>query len=158
MGKADLKLPTQEIPYSFEDKEESPLQNLLAAYQHIFCDPKRLPQVRRHDHKIPLKDESQTVNLRSYRYSGLQKDTLDTLVAEMLEAGIVQPINSPFASPVVLVKKKDQTWRFCVDFRALNKLTVKDKYHIPIIDELLEELEGATIFSKIDLRASYHQI
>jgi hypothetical protein len=65
---------------------------------------------------------------------------LETLVAEMLEAGIVQPSNSPFISPAVLVKEKDQTLRFCVDFKALNKLTMKDKYPIPIIDELLEEL------------------
>lgn len=61
-------------------------------------------------------------------------------MAEMLEAGIVQPSNSPFISPAVLVKEKDQTLRFCVDFKALNKLTMKDKYPIPIIDELLEEL------------------
>jgi hypothetical protein len=158
VGKADLVSSAQGVPHAWEDNEDSPLQTLLAAYQHIFCDPRGLPPARRHDHKIPLKDESQAVNLRSYRYSGLQKDTLETLVAEMLEAGIVQPSNNPFASPVVLVKKKDQTWRFCVDFRALNKITIKDKYPIPIIDELLEELEGAAIFSKIDLRAGYHQI
>ena len=154
---SDREQQVKELPI-FEDSEGSPLQSLLAAYQHIFCDPKGLPPARRHDHKIPLKDESQTINLRSYRYSGLQKDTLETLVAEMLEAGLVQPSNSPFASPVVLVKKKDNTWRFCVDYRALNKITVKDKYPIPIIDELLEELQGAAIFSKIDLRAGYHQI
>jgi hypothetical protein len=109
VGKADLVNPAQGIPHAGEDNEDSPLQILLTAYQHIFCDPRGLPPARRHDHKIPLKDESQAVNLRSYRYSGLQKDTLETLVAEMLEAGIVQPSNSPFASPVVLVKKKDQT-------------------------------------------------
>ena len=138
--------------------EELPLQTLLDTYHHVFREPIGLPPVREHDRRIPLKDEHLTVNLRPYRYSGLQKDTLEKLVAEMLEAGIVQPSHSPFASLVVLVKKKDLTWRFCVDFRALNRLTVKDKYPILIIDELLKELEGATIFSKIDLRAGYHQI
>jgi len=91
--------------HPFKEKENSPLQALLEAYQHIFSDLRGLPPVRRHDHKMSLKDESQTVNLRPYRYSGLQKDMLETLVAEMLEAGIVQPSNSPFISPVVLVKK-----------------------------------------------------
>jgi hypothetical protein len=98
--------------HPFKEKENSPLQALLEAYQHIFSDPRGLPPVRRHDHMMSLKDESQTVNLRPYRYSGLQKDMLEKLVAEMLEAGIVQPSNSPFISPVVLVKKKDQTLRF----------------------------------------------
>ena len=77
---------------------------------------------------------------------------------ELLELGLIRPIYSPYASSIVLLKKKYGTLRMCIDFRALNKKTIKNRYPIPRIDELMDEIFGAKYFSKIDLRSGYHQI
>nr|XP_051201072.1 uncharacterized protein LOC127314607 [Lolium perenne] len=134
------------------------LQSILTEYSDIFSEPNSLPPQRALDHAITLEANARPINNRPYRYSPLQKDEIERQVQEMLAAGLITPNMSPFASPILLVKKKDGTWRFCIDYRCLNELTIKNKFPLPVIDELLDELAGTKFFSKLDLRAGYHQI
>ncbi|XP_024027186.1 uncharacterized protein K02A2.6-like [Morus notabilis] len=140
--------------------EEEPLElrAVLAHFEAVFGVSTRLPPQRAHDHRIVLKDQTALPNIRPYRYPQIQKAEVEKLIDEMLAAGIVRPSCSPYSSPVLLVRKKDGSWRFCVDYRALNQVTIPDRFPIPLIDELMDELHGAKIFSKLDLQAGYHQI
>ncbi|XP_042013895.1 uncharacterized protein LOC121762165 [Salvia splendens] len=156
-GHSDLLTMGQE-----HTEKDSPIpyhiQSFLDGQSSMFAEPTALPPMRSHNHKIPLLPYATPVNSRPYRHSALHKTIIEKQVSELLKQGFIQPSSSPFSSPVVLGKKKDGTWRMCVDYRRFNKITIKDKYPIPLIDELLEELKGAIVFSKIDLRAGYHQI
>ncbi|XP_068328267.1 uncharacterized protein [Pyrus communis] len=140
---------------SHQDKD---LQILLAKYQPIFQSPSGLPLSRPHDHRIPLLEGCKPPSARPYKYGPFQKIEIKKCVKELLESGFIRPSHSPFSSLVLLVKKKEGAWKVCMDYGALNLLTIKDKYPIPLIDELLDELFGAKYFSKLDLRSGYHQI
>lgn len=146
--------PALKIPDELPDT----LKQILLKYQRVFEIPRGLPPSRLCDHRIPLQPDANPIKVRPYRYPHSQKTEIETMVDQMLREGLIEPSNSPFSSPIILVKKKDGTWRFCTDYRALNAITVKDAYPIPVVDELLDELHGAKYFSKLDLRSGYHQV
>jgi ribonuclease HI len=134
------------------------IQALIQHYSTLFEKPHQLPSSHSCGHSIPLVFGATPVYTRPYRFSPTIKDEVERHVKEMLDSRIIQKSSSPFSSPVLLVKKKDHSWHFCVDYRHLNAITMKGKYPVPIIDELLDELGGATCFSKLDLRSGFHQI
>ncbi|KAL5701100.1 hypothetical protein ACHQM5_026475 [Ranunculus cassubicifolius] len=131
---------------------------VLEEFAEVFQEPHSLPPSRSHDHRIVLKPEATPIAARPYRYPQIQKSEIERQIQNLLADGFIQSSQSPFSSPVLLVKKRDSSWRMCIDYRRLNDSTIKHPFPIPMIDELLDELHGATVFSKLDLKAGYHQI
>ncbi|KAJ8751592.1 hypothetical protein K2173_016841 [Erythroxylum novogranatense] len=134
------------------------LEEILKDHECVFQKPTTLPPPRTRDHRIPLLPDAKPVNVRPYRYPYFQKIEIERQVQELLATGLIRPSSSPYSSPVLLVRKATEEWRFCVDYRTLNAITIKDKFPIPVIDELMDELFGTRYFSKLDLRAGYHQV
>ena len=115
-------------------------------FQQVFQEQRELPPSRDIDHAITLVPNAPVVNQRPYRYSYDQKNEVERLVKEPMTAGIIQHSKSLYASPILLVKKRDNSWRICVDYRALNKFTIPDRFSIPVVDELIDELYGSKVF------------
>lgn len=150
------------FPKAKDKTETAPIENsvkeVLQEFQDVFETPTELPPQRGFDHAIPLKTGSEPPALRPYRVPHHQKEEMEKQIKQLLDASIIRPSDSPYAAPALLVKKKDGTWRLCTDFRKLNDQTIKNKFPIPIIEDLLDELHGAKYFTKIDLRSGYYQI
>jgi hypothetical protein len=136
----------------------NPVDDILAEFADVFTEPTSLPPSRPCDHTIPIKEGSNPPNIRPYRMPHKQKNIVEELVQQMLKNKAIWLSSSPYSSPAILVRKRDKTWRLCIDYRQLNNLTIKNKYPIPVIEDILDELHGSTVFSKIDLRLGYHQI
>ncbi|KAL4016880.1 hypothetical protein IC575_024542 [Cucumis melo] len=128
-------------------------------YPDVF--PEELPGLPPHrevEFAIELEPGTVPISRAPYRMAPTELKELKVQLQELLDKGFIRPSVSPWGAPVLFVKKKDGSMRLCIDNRELNKVTVKNRYPLPMIDDLFDQLQGATVFSKIDLRSGYHQL
>ena len=136
------------------------LSHMIQQYRDIFPEhlPQGIPPKRVVEHSIKIEPGSKPSYRPPYRLGPAEQDELEEQIRDLLAQGFIRPSCSPYGAPVLFVPKKDGRWRMCIDYRALNKQTVKDRYPLPRIDLLLDRLGQARVFSKLDLAQGYHQI
>ncbi|CAI7853965.1 unnamed protein product [Closterium sp. NIES-53] len=136
------------------------IQKLLEEFEDVLPDelPDQLPPYRTHQHEIIEEPGSKPTFRAPYRLSPTELADMKKQIEYLLDKGLIRPSTSPYGAPVLFTPKPDGSLRMCIDYRALNKQTIKNKYTIPRIDDLLDQLRGATVFSKLDLRSGYWQI
>ncbi|KAL9265864.1 Retrovirus-related Pol polyprotein from transposon 17.6-like protein, partial [Drosera capensis] len=128
-------------------------------YPDVFPDElPGLPPTRELDFSIELVPGAAPISKAPYHMAPAELKELKTRLEELLEKGYIRPSVSPWGAPVLFVKKKEGSMRLCIDYRELNKITIKNRYPLPRIDDLFDQLQGASVYSKIDLRSGYHQL
>ena len=133
--------------------------NVVREFMDVFHEElPGLPPQWEIDFVIDLAPGVEPVSKAPYRMAPAELKELKIQLQGLLDIGFIRPSVSPWGAPVLFVKKKDGSMRMCIDYRELNKLTVKNKYPLPRIDDLFDQLQGKTVFSKIDLRSGYHQL
>ncbi|TYK29226.1 gag protease polyprotein [Cucumis melo var. makuwa] len=132
---------------------------VVREYPNVFLDElPELPPPREIDFAIELEPDTAPISRAPYRMAPAELKELKVQLQELLDKGFIRPSVSPWGAPVLFVKKKDGSMRLCIDYRELKKATIKNRYPLPRIDDLFDQLQGATVFSKIDLRSGYHQL
>ena len=138
-----------------------PIESIPVVNEFLDVFPEDLPGVppeREIDLGIDLLPDTQPISIPPYRMAPAELKELKEQLKDLLEKGFIRPSHSPWGAPVLFVKKKDGSLRMCIDYRQLNRVTVKNRYPLPRIDDLFDQLHGASHFSKIDLRSGYHQV
>jgi hypothetical protein len=153
--------PMDDITHpTLPDSVPPDFKTLISSYKDVFPDelPHQLPPHRAVEHSIPIHTDSTPPSKAPYRLSFPEQQELQKQLESLLHNGLIRPSSSPYGAPVLFVKKKDGSLRMCVDYRALNNITVKNKYPLPRIDDLLDRLAGCKYFTKLDLRSGYWQV
>jgi hypothetical protein len=148
-----------QVTTHIEEIKPSEAINVVSEFPDVFLEElPGMPPERKVEFAIELIPGTAPISKRAYRVSGPELVELKKQIDESLEKGYIRPSTSPWAAPVLFVEKKDGTKRMCIDYISLNEVTVKNKYPLPRIEDLFDQLRGASVFSKIDLRSGYHQL